>query len=165
MSNEYSRHFEKSSVINAEPETVFAYADDHRNFSSHMNQSSMMMGGGSMKTETDTGGGREIGSHIRMSGKVLGVSLSLDEVVVEHEPPTRKVWETVGEVNLLVIDQYRLGFEIAPSEKQSNLRVFIDYDLPKSWKTRVLGGLFGGVYAKWCVNQMTEGVVEHFESK
>lgn len=161
----YERHYEEDTVINSNPDSVFSYADNHKNFSSHMNKSSWMMGGGSMKTETDESGGKEIGSHIRMIGSVFGVNLSLDEVIVERTPPTHKAWETVGDVNLVVIDQYKLGFEITPTKEQSNLKVYIDYDLPKSWKTQVLGKLFGGMYAKWCVKQMTNGVKEHFQKK
>lgn len=121
------------------------------------------MGGGSMKTETDEGKGRKLNSHIKMSGKVFGINLFLDEVIVEHEPPRRKAWETIGKVNLLIIDQYKLGFEITPSDNASNLNVYIDYDLPKSGITRLLGYLLGGMYAKWCVNQMLNGVEAHFK--
>lgn len=161
----YSKHYEENTVIKASPESIFSYADGHANLSSHMNQSSWMMGGGRMKTETDEGKGQKVGSHIRMHGSVLGINLYLDEVITEHEPPHRKAWETVGEVNLLVIDRYRLGFEIKPTNDFSNLRVYIVYDLPKSWITRWLGSLFGGIYAKWCVSQMIKSVEEHFRSK
>lgn len=158
----YTKHYEDTVTVSADPETVFSYADDHRNFSSHMNKSSWMMGGGSMKTETDEGNGQRVGSHIRMNGTVFGINLSLDEVVIEHEPPHRKAWETVGDVNLLVIDQYKLGFEITPRDNASNLKVYIDYDLSKSWKTQLLGRMFGGMYAKWCVGQMANGTRKHF---
>jgi hypothetical protein len=40
--------------------------------------------------------------------------------------------------------------------------VFIDYELPSGVVTHELGRLFGNVYAKWCVDQMLEGVVQHF---
>ena len=161
---EYSRHYEKSLVAKAVSETVFAYADDHRNFSSHMNRSSWMMGGGRMVTESDEGKGRKVGSHIRMSGNIFGVSLLLDEVVTKHEIPLHKEWETVGSLNLIVIDHYRLGFSIEPRGENSKMNIYIDYNLPKSLCTRILGYLFGGMYAKWCVNQMAAGVVNHFKN-
>lgn len=162
---EYERHYEQSVAVNARPEDVFAYADDHRNFSAHMNQSSWMTGGSSMKTETDKGKGQRVGSHIKMNGKVFGINLFLDEVIIEYSPPERKAWETVGEVNLIVIDQYKLGFEITQGGEASNMKVYIDYNSPISQKTQLLGKLFGGMYAKWCVGQMTEGVANHFKSK
>lgn len=161
--SELPKHYEDSMVIAAQPADIFAYANNHKNLSAHMNQSSWMMGGGKMVTETDEGKGQKVGSHIRMNGKVFGVNLFLDEVIIQHDPPTRKAWKTVGKINLLVIDHYTLGFEITPSNDQSNLKVYIDYNLPQSWKTRWLGYLFGDMYAKWCVGQMVNGVKEHFK--
>lgn len=162
---EYSRHFEKSVAINADQNDVFAYADNPTNFSSHMNQSSVMMAGSTMETEIDKGEGKEIGSHIKMKGKVLGVPLSLDEVIIERNPPDNKAWETVGDINLLVIDHYKLGFDIKPSNSQSAMTVYINYNLPQSKKTQWIGRLFGGMYAKWCVTQMVNGVSNHFNKK
>lgn len=160
--NSKQKHYEERIMINADAESIFAYADDHANFSSHMNKSSWMMGGGKMETKTDEDKGQKIGSHITMNGKVWGIDLFLDEVITEHKPPYRKAWETVGKVNLLVIDQYKLGFEINSNGDTSTLKVFIDFDLPKSAKTYWLGILFGEMYAKWCVNQMINGVNDYF---
>lgn len=117
-----------------------------------------------MKTELDEGGGKRVGSHIRMSGTVLGINIFLDEVIIQHEPPYRKSWETVGDINLLVIDHYILGYEIIPSGDASNFKVYIDYNLPKSWKTLWLGLIFGRMYSKWCVRQMINGVRNHFHT-
>lgn len=162
---EKARHLEESLTIFASPEAIFAYADDHRNFSAHMNQSSWMMGGSKMETNVDAGEGRKVGSHITMNGRVFGVNLFLDEVITVHEPPRQKEWQTVGNINLVVIDHYTLGFKISPDETGFRFTVYIDYDLPKSWKTKALGILFGGMYAKWCVRQMTQGVYNHFANQ
>lgn len=159
----YSKHYEENTAVKASPESVFSYADHHANFSSHMNTSSWMLGGGKMNTQMDSGKFKEVGSHIEMSGSVFGVNLYLDEVITEHEPPKRKAWETVGDINLLVIDHYKLGFEIEPENTNSRFRVYIDYNLPQSARTRILGYSLGGMYAKWCVSQMINGVKEHFK--
>ena len=159
---EFTNHYENSVLIPADPQSIFTYADHHTNFSSHMNNSSWMMGGGKMKTHVDERKGQKLGSHIKMSGKVFGINLFLDEVITRHEPPFYKEWQTVGKVNLLVIDNYILGFEIKPDNGGSLLRVYIDYDLPKSAKTYWLGILFGRMYAKWCVRQMINGTLNHF---
>lgn len=161
--NKAIRHYEENVLISTLPEKVFAYADDHRNFSSHMNKSSWMMGGGKMETKVDEGKGQKVGSHIRMTGKVFGINLFLNEVITEHDVPNRKVWETIGKINLVVIDQYKLGFNIKPENNNSRLKVFIDYELPKSLRTYWLGVLFGDIYAKWCVKQMINGVQKHFK--
>lgn len=42
-------------------------------------------GGGKMETWVDKGKGQKVGSHIKMSGKVFGINLFLDEVIT---PPT-----------------------------------------------------------------------------
>jgi hypothetical protein len=156
----FSKHFESSALVLADAKTVFAFADDHNNFSSHMNQSSWMMAGSHMETLLDDGHGQQIGSHIRMTGKVLGIPIFLDEVVVTHQPPYMKTWEAVDSLRLLVVGNYRMGFEIVEKGDNSLLRVFIDYDLPvtNAW----LGILLGGIYAKWCVKQMIVGVQNNF---
>ncbi len=163
IKRKYSKHYEESTVINATPENIFSFANDHNNFSSHMNKSSWMMGGGKMETQVDDGKGQKVDSHIRMHGNVFGLTLFLDEIVIKHEPPYRKEWQTIGKINLLVIDHYNLGFEIEPKDSNSRLRVYIDYNLPQSDGTYLLGYLLGGMYAKWCVHQMIYGVKEHFK--
>ncbi|MEK7217357.1 MAG: SRPBCC family protein, partial [Chloroflexota bacterium] len=154
------RHYEESITLNAAPEDVFALVDDHSRLSSHMSQSSWLMGGGRMEITLDQGQGREVGSHIRLSGEVLGMRLFLDEVVTRREPPGVKVWQTVGDVRLLVIGHYRMAIEVKPQPAGSLLRVAIDYDLPSTgaW----LGRLCGGFYARWCVQQMIKGAREAF---
>jgi hypothetical protein len=157
-----ARHFESSAFIDASPEDVFALVDDHSRFSSHMSESSLMMGGGRLSVELDEAKGRAVGSHIRLDGRVFGIRLYLDEVVTRHEPPTNKVWETVGAPRLLVIGAYSMGVQIAPEAGGSRLRVFIDYQFPDGCVTYWLGWVFGRFYAGWCVRQMLTGVRKNF---
>ncbi len=74
-------HEESSALVSASPQRVFSLIDDHERLSSHMSQSSWRMGGGRMKTMLDERRGQSVGSHIRVGGRVLGLELSLDEVV------------------------------------------------------------------------------------
>ena len=115
-----------------------------------------------MSTEMDAGKGRAVGSHIRMRGRILGFALDLDEVVTVHEPPTAKEWQTVGTPTLLVIGHYRMGVNLQPIFGGVHLNIFIDYEFPERGWTYWLGRLFGGMYARWCVKKMLEGVVIHF---
>jgi Polyketide cyclase / dehydrase and lipid transport len=154
------KHYEASVMINAPAKDLFAYVDDHARFSSHMSRSSWLMGGGRMEVLVDDGRGQKAGSHIRLSGKVFGMKLFLDEVVTRHDPPRGKTWETVGDLRLLVVGHYRMSIEVEPRDGNSLLRVAIDYDLPP--KNEWLGRLFGKAYAKWCVGQMVKGVQDHF---
>ena len=96
-----------------------------------------------------------MGSLIRVTGRVLGVNLVVEEVVTERVPPLRKTWETRGEPRLLVIGSYRMGFTISPQGDRSRLVVFIDYQLPPRGFSPWLGLLFGRAYAAWCTRRMT----------
>ncbi|MEJ6846871.1 polyketide cyclase [Sinorhizobium fredii] len=116
-----------------------------------------------MSYEFDDAQGRAVGSVIRMEGIILGVRLSVEEVVIERQPPRRKSWETRGRPNLLVIGAHRMGFEIGDSDGAARLRVFIDYDYPGSVLGRILGWTFGPIYARWCVKRMAEDAVRTFQ--
>jgi hypothetical protein len=155
-------HFENSVEIGASAEAVFAHLDDQRHLSAHMSQSSWMMVGSRMDFEFDAAEGRAVGSKIGLQGRVLGMPLSVDEVVTTHTPPILKVWETTGTPNLFVIGHYRMGFEIAPRGESVTLRVFIDYAPPESPATRWLGQIFGSAYARWCTTRMTVDAARHF---
>ena len=159
-SKSFSRHDECTVFVAGFPEEVFAFADDHSRFSAHMSGSSWMMLGSKMTTATDAERGQEVGSHITMTGNVLGIYLSLDEVVVERVPPWEKAWETVGVPQLLVIGGYRMGFRVLRHDRGCMLTVFIDYDMPT--RLRWFGRVFGSMYARWCVRQMVIGVERHF---
>lgn len=151
-----------SISIPASQHAVFSFIDNHENFSSHMNQRSWMMGGGRMVTELDDGRGQVVGSHIRMSGRVFGINLALDEIITSRTPDSEKSWETVGSPRLLVIGWYRMGFQVRPEPDGCGVTVFIDYTLPESWFGRMLGLLFADWYADWCVTQMADGAAKHF---
>jgi hypothetical protein len=156
----YPFHAESSTRIRASAERVFAHLDDHSRLSAHMARRSWRMGWGRMYLQLDERRGRAVGSRIRLEGRVFGVRLALEEVVVEYEPPTRKVWETVGTPRLLVIGSYRMGFSLAPAagatraEDEATLTVFVDYALPARGVSRILGRLFGRAYAQWCCSRM-----------
>jgi hypothetical protein len=162
MPGQFQRHFSYSAEIKATPREIFAYLNDPARLSGHMTRSSWMMGGGRMEISTDEGGGARIGSHIRLNGRAFGLSLFLDEVVTNCEPPVTKVWETIGEPKLLVIGAYRMGFAIEHGSTSAELHVFIDYDLPRNRLARILGFLLGSLYASWCVKSMVSDAAAHF---
>ena len=65
-------HHRSDVVLPVEAGRLFAYLDDHRRLSSHMEKPSLMTAGASMRIDTDAGHGQVVGSVIRMSGRVLG---------------------------------------------------------------------------------------------
>lgn len=164
-SGKFPRHYAARRSIAAPPAAVFAYLDDHRRLSKHMSQSSWMMLGSRMSIELDAAQGQLVGSRIQMSGRVLGLQLYLSEVVTIREPPWRKAWQTDETPRLLIIGHYRMGFEIAPVEGASVLRVFIDYDYSGDDVGSWLGFMLGDFYARWCTNQMADDAAHHFTSE
>ena len=155
-------HLESKREVHAPADAIFSYLDDHTRLAAHMSQSSWMMAGSRMGIELDEFAGRRVGSRIRLSGRVLGIPLSVEEAVTERHPPLRKIWQTTGVPRLLVIGHYRMGFEITPHDASSLLRVFIDYALPEAPFARWLGRVFGSSYARWCTESMAEDAAKHF---
>ena len=164
MDQSFPFHNESAALIKAPVDRVFAYLDDPKALAAHMGESSLMMAGSRMLIDVDTDGGRVVGSKIRMQGRMMGISLSLEEVITERQVPIRKVWETIGTPNLLVIAHYRMGFELTPRGDSSMVRVFIDYSLPTAFPGSWLGRLLGGVYARWCTKQMADDAARQFDS-
>jgi hypothetical protein len=164
-SKKEQEHYAAAAFVRATPGRVFDYVDDHMRLSSHMSRSSWMMGGGRMEIEVDEGLGKQVGSHIRLAGRVFGILLSVEEVVTERQRPCSKVWKTIGAPRLLVIDGYEMGFDISSEPEGSRLRVFINYATPQSilllgWLKRLLAKF----YAKWCVTRMIQDAVAHCDS-
>ena len=165
MSNQaFPFHDESTALAHAPPARVFAYLDDPKALAAHMGESSMMMLGSRMSIDIDAGGGRAIGSKIRMHGSMMGIPLSLEEAITERHAPYRKVWETIGTPHLLVMAHYRMGFELTPKVDSSLVRVFVDYSLPAKAPGSWLGRLLGGVYARWCTKQMADDAARHFNT-
>jgi hypothetical protein len=158
----YAHHTEARVTVSAAPAEVFAFLDDQEALGEHMTHSSAMMAGGRMIYEFDEARGRAVGSIIRMRGEMLGLTLRIEEVVTERTPPRRKVLETRGDQNMLVISAYRLGFEIDVAHGGAAVCVFIDYDLPRGFFLGVLSSLPAYFYARWCVTRMGDAAVERF---
>lgn len=150
----YSLHHRSEVDIGTDAHSLFALLDDHRRLAGHMEKPSLMMAGATMRVETDALKGQAVGSVIRVTGRLLGVNLVVEEVVTDRVPPWRKTWETRGEPRLLVIGSYRMGFTISPEGDHSRLVVFIDYKLPPRGFAHGLGLIFGRAYAAWCTRRM-----------
>jgi hypothetical protein len=157
------RSAETTVRIEASAETIFAHLDDHRHLGAHMSKSSWMMLGSTVNYEFDAAEARSVGSKFGFHGKMLGIPLSVEQMVAIRTPPRLKVWETVGAPNLWVIGHYRMGFEVSPHGRGSLLRVFIDYALPGAPPARWLGFVFASAYARWCTSRMAKDAAHYFE--
>ena len=154
MTASYRFHEESAGFIPETPERVFAKLDDHARLAAHMSRPSWRMGWATMKIIIDPQRPRGAGTHIALRGRVFGIGLSVDETVTRYETPFLKEWETTEEPRLLVIGRYRMAFHTTPDSDGTQLRVTIDYNHPASAFPRLLGVLFGGMYARWCTSQM-----------
>lgn len=148
--------------VNATGDLLFDHLDDQTRLAAHMERPSLMMMGGRMTYRFDDTKGRAVGSVIKIGGTFLGINLSVEEIVTERDPPRRKAWETSGRPRLLIIGAYRMGFETAPTNQHSKLRVFIQYDHPHAVAGRALGSLFAPIYARWCVKRMAQDAKRRF---
>ena len=117
-----------------------------------------------MAISVDAGRFRSVGSRLRLSGRVFGIMLNVEEVIVDHQPPYRKSWETIGEPRLLVIGGYRMTFELASRGTNTAIRVSIEYGRPARGFPHVLGALFAVYYARWCTRCMVVDAIQHFAS-
>lgn len=161
----YAHSAQADVEVTASAELLFDYMDDQAKPGTHMQRSSAMMLSGSMAYEFDDARGRSVGSVIKVTGKVAGLKLYVEEVVIQRQPPLLKAWETVGEPRLLVIGSYRMRFQIEESGRLCRLHVFIDYNYPTSVVGRIAGFLLGAIYARWCVKQMAAAAMAAFSTK
>jgi hypothetical protein len=160
-----AHHFETQVEIDAPPVEVFDFLDDHRRLLAHMTEPSWQMAGSSMTIGMDKNQGRALGSRITLSGRILGLSLQVEEVVTKYNPPHSKTWETVGTPRLLVIGPYAMGFALSPRQGGWLLCVFIDYSPQGEGFCHLLGRLFSKSYAKWCTNRMACDAALHFSAR
>ena len=158
----YPLHHRSEVAVDTDAQSLFAHIDDHRRLVGHMEKPSLMMAGATMRVDTDALRGQAVGSLIRVTGRVLGVNLMVEEVVTERVPPLRKTWETRGEPRLLVIGSYRMGFTISSEGDRSRLVVFIDYQLPPRGVAHALALLFSRAYAAWCTRRMANDALAAF---
>jgi hypothetical protein len=163
--NEYPLHDEENVVVDVSGDELFLHMDDPARLGAHMGKRSMMMMGGRMAYSLDDAQGRAVGSVIRMTGSFAGIELRVEEVVVERAPPQRKVWETRGPQRLIVLDGYRMGFEIVPDDRQSRLRVFLDYRCSQQRRGYRVRRALARVYARWCVSRMAKDPARHFSQR
>lgn len=152
----------RSATIDASAEQVFAYVDDIRNLARHMSErGSMPMMGSKLALDIVTPEFTGVGATYRYSGRVMGLTIDFSESVIHYVPGREKVWRTIGQPRLLIIDNYEMSVRVEPiADKRSKLTIAIDYTLPRSIFWRAVGGLLATSYANWCLGSMIQGTVQ-----
>ena len=155
MRSRFERRATLVQAVPEPPERVYARLDDHLRLARHMTRRDWRMLGSRLDLSIDPATASEPET-IRWRGRIAGMSIHADEVVLERVPHRRKVWATVGPVRLLVIDAYRMGFTIEPVAGGSIVTLEIDFDLPRRARWRWLGWMLGPWYARWCLARMLD---------
>lgn len=149
-------------MIDAPAERVFAYVDDIRNLARHMSErGSMPMMGSKLALVIDTPEPTGVGATYRYSGRMMGLTIDFSETVTCYVPGREKVWRTIGQPRLLIIDSYEMSVLVEPiTGTRSRLTIAIDYALPRAGFWRVVGQLLAATYARWCLGSMIDGTVQ-----
>lgn len=156
------KHYEKEMVINDSSEEVFAFMDDIRNTGKHMTESSGAMAGSKLKIEWLSDHKTGLGTKYRWTGKVIGMKMDFTVEVSKWIKGKEKVWGTVGDAKMIVIDWFEMNLIIIPEkERKSKAKLSINYTKSNT----LLGFLFGKWYSKWCVNSMLRDTKKHFENR
>lgn len=155
----------RSATIDAPAERVFAYADDIRNLARHMSErGSMPMMGSKLALEIVTPEPTGIGATYRYSGRVMGLTIDFSETVTRYVTGREKVWRTIGQPRLLIIDRYEMRVLVEPvADIRSTFTISIDYALPRRFPWRLLGQWLAASYARWCLDSMIEGTKRNLE--
>ena len=92
---------------------------------------------------------------------MMGLTIDFSETVTSYVPGREKVWRTIGKPRLLIIASYEMRVLVEPmaGTTASRLTISIDYTLPRSGIWRLLGRLLAAPYARWCLDNMTQGSV------
>ncbi|MFZ1105454.1 MAG: SRPBCC family protein [Hyphomicrobiaceae bacterium] len=155
----------RTMTIEAPAERVFVYVDDIRNLARHMSErSSMPMMGSKLALEIVTPESTGVGATYRYAGRVMGLTIDFSETVTHYVPGREKVWRTIGQPRLIIIDSYEMRVLVEPlGEARSRLTVSIDYTLPAIFPWHQLGQWLAASYARWCLDSMVEGTKRDLE--
>ncbi len=144
----------KSIMIRADPKRVFAYMDEIGNTGMHMTKSSMPMMGSSLHLQQLTEHTTGLGSKSRWYGKVLGFTMDFTVVVTKWIEGKEKIWETVGNVRMIILSWYRMRLVLSPVGPYTNAELDIEYEMPRNIFFRILAFILTPWYASWCIGSM-----------
>ena len=155
------KHYEREMIIKGSQEEVFAFMDDIRNTGKHMTENSGAMAGSKLKIEWLSEYKTGLGTKYRWTGKVVGMKMDFTVEVSKWTEGKGKVWGTVGDAKMIVIDWFEMDLIMTPEKDgKSKAKLGINYT-----KHRGLWGvLLGKWYSKWCVKSMLKDTRKYFEN-
>lgn len=154
------RRYEREMIINGSQEEVFAFMDDIRNTGKHMTENSGAMAGSKLSVEWLSNHKTGLGTKYRWKGKIVGMKMDFTVEVSKWVGGKEKVWGTVGEAKMIVIDWFEMNLTMRPEKNgKSNAALGINYTKHRG----VWGFLLGKWYSKWCVKSMLKDTKKYFE--
>lgn len=156
------RTFERTMEINATPDSVFAFMDDIRNTGRHMTENSNAMMGSKLGIQWLSEQKVGLGTKYRWTGKVVGMKMDFTVEVSKWIEGKEKVWGTIGDAKMIVIDWFEMYLVTTPNDKgTTDAKLGIYYTKHKG----LWGFLLGKWYSKWCVKIMLKDTRKHFDKK
>ena len=144
----------KSIIIQSTPETVFAYMDNLGNTGMHMTKNSAMMMGTKLKLEQLSPNATGLNAKFNWSGKMMGVNMDFTISVTKWVWGKEKIWETVGEAQMIILKWYRMRLCLSPEANFNKAVLSIDYTKPDNVFLWVISIFLAPLYANWCLNSM-----------
>jgi predicted ATPase len=141
-------------IYNAPADKVFSYLDDLGVTGMHMTKSSLMMMGSKLHLEFLTKHHTGIGSKYQWKGTMMGMKMNFTVEVTKWVEGVEKVWETIGEAEMIIYSWYRMHLLVYPKGNTSEAELSITYEKSKEWFTKILSFLFADWYCNWCLKNM-----------
>jgi hypothetical protein len=144
----------RTETFKATPELVFKTIDDLGVTGMHMTNSSMMMMGSKLKLEFLTTNKTGVGSRYRWTGKMMGLMMDFTVEVTKWINGVEKVWETIGNPQLIIYSRYRMKLRVSEINKTTQAELSISYEKPKGFFNRILCFFLADWYCRWCLKKM-----------
>ncbi len=158
--------FQSKSILlkNTTPENVFIYIDQMGNTGAHMKKRSMAMMGSKLVLSQLSENAVGLNSKYNWKGRVLGFKMDFTVVTSKWESNKEKVWGTVGEAKMIILEWYQMQLLITKVGEDTLVDLSIKYTKPRKFFFRSIGFILAKPYAKWCLKNMLQDTKIHFES-
>jgi predicted ATPase len=144
----------RTANFNAPPEKVFSSLDDLGVSGMHMTASSAMMMGSKLKLEYLSTHHQGLGTRYRWTGSMMGLPIDFTVKVTKWVEGVEKVWETIGDAQMIIYSWYRMHLLVYPRGKTTLAELSVTYEKPEGWFARIISFFFAGWYCNWCLRKM-----------
>jgi len=146
----------RTEFYDASAEKAFKAIDDLGVTGTHMTKSSAMMMGNKLDLKFLTNHKTGLGSKYRLTGKIMGLKMDFTVEVTKWIKDKEKVWETVGDTQLIIYSWYQMVLKISAVDSQTKTELSISYKKPTGIINQILSFLFADWYCRWCLKKMLD---------